>query len=428
MKFSLPYHQKRIDVSLSHKNLASVIMPQKMSPIPDVPQAITIALDDPRDQHSFDTFAQRGDRVVIIVSDITRYSGSHLFLPHLITRMNRNGIPDNDIVIVFSLGIHRPMSFEEQKRVVGKEVAQRFHMENHDAKNHNQLVFSGKTTKNTPVIINRRVAEADKVILTGTIGYHYLAGFGGGRKSIMPGSASFESCVAAHLLVLRAEGGRHTLARTGVLQGNPLHEDTMEAALLVPPKFLFNTILSPDYAILNLAVGHWEEAFYQGCDFVDQHFKVNLAEPADLVVVSCGGYPKDINFIQAHKTFNYALNALRPGGVMILIAACSEGIGNPDFLGWFRYQDPVEMEAELRKNFQINGQTAYATLMKAKKATVLLLSELPDSVVRTMSLTPVHSVEEALTKTYQLLGECPSTYVIPYGSIVLPWIEGQGIT
>jgi nickel-dependent lactate racemase len=426
MKFSLPYHQKKIEVSLSPKNFASVIIPQKTSPIPDVPQAITIALDKPGDHYSFDTFAQRGDKVVIIVSDITRYSGSHLFLPQLITRMNRNGIPDHDIAIVFSLGIHRPMSFEEQKQVVGEEMAQRVRLENHDAKNHNQVVFSGKTTKNTPVIINRRVAEADKVILTGTIGYHYLAGFGGGRKSIVPGSASFESCVAAHLLVLHAEGGRHPLARTGVLKGNPMHEDMMEAARLVPPKFLFNTILSPDYGILSLAVGHWEEAFYQGCDFVDQHFKVILAELADLVIVSCGGYPKDINFIQAHKTFDYALNALRPGGVMILIAACSEGIGNPDFLNWFRFHDTVEMEAELRKKFQINGQTAHATLMKAKKATVLLLSELPDSVVRTMSLTPVHSIEEALARAYRILGDNPTTYVIPYGGAVLPWVEGQG--
>src|SRR4030042_2376443 len=129
--------------SLSPKNLASVIMPQKMSPIPDVPQAITIALDEPRDQYSFDTFFQRGDKVVISVSDITRYSGSHLFLPLLITRMNQNGIPDHDIAIVFSLGIHRPMSFEEQKHVVGEEVAQRVHMENHDAKDQSQLVFLG---------------------------------------------------------------------------------------------------------------------------------------------------------------------------------------------------------------------------------------------------------------------------------------------
>ena len=147
MKFSLPYHQKKIEVSCCHKNLASVIMPQKMSPIPDVPQASAIALDKPRDQYSFGTFVQKGCKVVIIVSDITRYSGSHLFLPHLINRMNQNGITDNNIVIVFSLGIHRPMSFEEQNQVVGEEVAQRVRLENHDAKNHHHLVFSGKTTK-----------------------------------------------------------------------------------------------------------------------------------------------------------------------------------------------------------------------------------------------------------------------------------------
>ncbi|HPD60520.1 MAG TPA: nickel-dependent lactate racemase [Thermodesulfobacteriota bacterium] len=427
MKFFLSYHQKKIEVSLSSKNRAFLIMPQKMRPMQDVSQAITVALDETRNEYCFDTFVQKGDKVVIIVSDITRYAGSHLFLPLLINRMNRNGIPDHDMAIVFSLGIHRPMTAEEQKQVVGAEVAQRVYMENHDARNHNQVVCLGKTQRGTPVVINRRVTEADKVILTGTIGYHYLAGFGGGRKSIIPGVASFEACVATHLLVLKPEGGgRHPLARTGVLRDNPMHEDMMEAARLLPPKFLFNTILSPDYDILSMAIGNWEEAFYQGCDFVDRHFKVILGERADLVVVSCGGYPKDINFIQAHKTFDYAFNALRAGGVMILIAACSEGIGNSDFLGGLRFQDSMEMETELRKNFQINGQTAYATLMKAKKATVLLLSELPDSVVQMMSLTPVHSMEEALVRAYQILGDNPTTYVIPYGSTVLPWVEGQG--
>ena len=423
MKLYLPYHQKKIEISFSSKNLASVITPQKVSPLSDLSKAIEATLEKPNEVHGFDSFAQKGDRVVTIVSDNTRFSGAHLFLPHLINRLNRKGIPDKDVAIVFSLGIHRLMSFEEQKTVVGEEIACRIHMENNDAKNQNQVVSLGKTQRRTPVVINRRVAEADKVILTGTIGYHYLAGFGGGRKSIIPGVASFESCVATHLLVLNQAGkGRHPLARTGILHGNPMHEDMMDATRLLPPKFLFNTILAPDYGILNLAVGNWEEAFYQGCQFFDQFFKAPITELADLVIVSCGGYPKDINFIQAHKTFDYAFNALRPGGVMILIAACSEGIGNPDFLKWFRFQDAVEMESELRKNFQINGQTAYSTFLKAKKAKVFLLSELPDSVVQTMSLTPVHSIEEALARAYQILGDKPTTYVIPYGGAVLPWL------
>lgn len=424
-KFSLLYGKRKIELSVPSKNLAGVIMPHKVSPLQDLPQAIKNALDQPEGFPPLDSFFQKGDKVVIIVSDITRYTGANLFLPSLINRINRHGIPDKDIAIVFSLGIHRPMTREEQKKIVGEEVAQRIHKENHDPKEEGKLVSLGKTKRGTPVVINRRVAEADKVILTGTIGYHYLAGFGGGRKSIIPGVASFESCVAIHLLVLDPEKrGRHPRARTGVLKGNPMHEDMMEASGLTPPKFLFNTIFSPEYAILGLAVGDWEEAFYQGCQFLDQYFKVPIPQLADLVIVSCGGFPKDINFIQAHKTFDYAMNALRPEGVMILVAACSEGIGNPDFLKWFRFHDLMEIEVQLRKNFQINGQTAYATLLKAKRAQVFLLSELPDSVVRTMSLRPVHSIAEALSKAYQLLGENPSTYVIPYGAVTLPRVNG----
>ena len=424
--FSLPYNKKWIDVFIPEKNIVRVITPRKINPIVNLPQAINNALENPVDNLSFDSFLQKGDRVVIIVSDITRYTGAELFLPYLINRINRKGISDKKVSIVFSLGIHRPMTFKEQKMIVGDEIADRIRMENHSLKNDNQLISLGKTKRGTPVIINRRVAEADKIILTGTLGFHYLAGFGGGRKSIIPGVAAYDTCVANHLLVLDpVKSGRHPQARAGNLKGNPMHEDMMEAGRFLPPSFLFNTILSPDYGILSLVVGNWEKAFYRGCQFVDQYFKVPIPQKADLVIASCGGFPKDINFIQAHKTLDYAMNALKPGGVMTLLAACPEGLGHPDFLSWLRFRELSEMESELRNNFQINGQTAYATLLKAKRANIFLLSELPDSIVRSMSMTPVHSIEEALSKAYQLLGENPSTYVIPNGSVTLPWIEEE---
>lgn len=422
--FSLPYNKERVDIPIPAKNIVRFITPRKINPVIDLPQAIHNALENPVDNLSLDSFLQKGDRVVIIVSDITRYTGAELFLPYLINRINRKGISDKEISIVFSLGIHRPLTFKEQKMIVGDEVTDRIRMENHSGKNGNQLISLGKTNRGTPVIINRRVAEADKIILTGTLSFHYLAGFGGGRKSIIPGVAAYDTCVANHLLVLDpVKGGRHPQVRPGNLKGNPMHEDMMEAGKLLPPKFLFNTILSPDYGVLDLVVGNWENAFYRGCQLVDQYFKVSVPQKADLVIASCGGFPKDINFIQAHKTLDYAMNALRPGGVIILVAACKEGLGHPDFSNWFRFHDLKEMESELRNNFQINGQTAYATLFKAKSANIILLSELSDSIVHSMSITPVHSIEEALSKAYQLLGENPSTYVIPNGSVTLPWIE-----
>jgi len=427
LKFSLPYHKKIIDISIPSKNFAGIVAPRKTNPITDFPQAVNNALDNPIDSPPLNAFLKKGNQVVIIVSDITRYTGADLFLPHLISRINKNGIQDKEITIIFSLGIHRPMTPEEQKRIVSAEIADRIRLENHNSNDINKLISLGKTKRGTPVVINQRVAEADKIIVTGTIGLHYLAGFGGGRKSIIPGVSSFEGCVANHLLVLDSEKtGRHPRARTGILGGNPIHEDMMEACTLLPPIFLFNTILSPNYDIVNFLAGNWETAFYTGCDYIKKIFIIPISHPADLVIVSCGGFPKDINFIQSHKTLDYAMNALKPGGVMILIASCQEGLGHPDFFGWFRFQDLKEMESELRKNFQINGQTAYATLLKTQSAKVFLLSDLPDSVADAMSMTPVHSMEEALPKAYHLLGDNPSTYVIPYGAAVLPWVEGHG--
>jgi len=424
---ALPYHKKRIDGSISSKNLAGIMIPRETSPIRALPQAIDKVLEQPIDSPPLDTFLQTGDTIVIIVSDITRYTGANLFLPQLIRHITRKGIPDKKISIVFALGIHRPMTFDEQKKVVGDEIAERFTMENHAIKDETHLVALGKTVKGTPVVLNRRVAEADKVILTGAIGYHYLAGFGGGRKSIIPGVASYDACVATHLLVLDpTKPGRHPQARAGILRGNPMHEDMMEAFNFLPPVFLFNTVLSANRAILSIAAGNGAAAFYEGCRFVDQYCKVAIAEKADVVIASCGGFPKDINFIQSHKTLEYAMNALRPEGVMILVAACTEGLGHPDFARWLRFQDPLEMEAELRKHFQINGQTAYATLLKARSARILLLSELPDAIVHALSMTPVRSIEEALSEAYRLVGENPSVYVIPHGSMILPWAKGDG--
>lgn len=422
--FSLPYGRTELRGSLRSESLRGVLAPCCPAPLDRLEHAVREAVSGGNRGPSLESFLQRGDTLAIIVSDITRYSGAELFLPLLLDEITRIGVPDRDISVVFATGIHRPMTASERRILVGEEVAARVRLENHDPRDEKRLVHLGSTRRGTPVHINRRVAEADKVILTGTIGFHYLAGYGGGRKSVLPGVAAYESCLGVHQLVLDpAHQGRHPGARSGNLNGNPMHEDMMEACALLPPRYLFDTVLSPAHEIVHLAVGDWQEGFFQGCDFFARHFRVSIPEVADLVITGCGGYPKDINFIQAHKTLEYAINAVRPGGAMIAAAACAEGMGHPDFHGWFRFQNPAELEAHLRAHFQINGQTAYSMLLKAKRATIFLLSELPDEAVRPMGMQPVHSLDEALFRASQVVGECPSTYLIPNGSLVLPWIE-----
>ena len=417
----LKYDTQILSCSIPEENLLEVLTPSPINPLEDLSAVLSESLSKPLGGPAFSDFLCKTDHVTIVVSDITRYTGAEYFLPLLLEKMNACGIPDKNIAILFALGVHRPMTQEEQKKVVGNEVARRIALHNHDSKDAKQLLSLGITSRGTPININKRAVEADKLILTGTIGFHYLAGFGGGRKSVIPGISSYETCVANHLLTLDPGGkGRHPHARTAALNGNPMHEDMMEACGHLPPTFIINTILSPEKEIVHLVAGALQEAFYQGCDFVRQHFARTVSEPANLVIVSCGGYPKDINFIQSHKMIDYAMNALKPGGVMIALAACGDGIGNPDFMKWIEYPRFEEMVPALRKNFQINGQTAYATLLKARQAHILLMSELPDHVVRTMSMTPVHSMDAALRKAYEILGTNPSTYVIPYGSVMLP--------
>jgi len=260
------------------------------------------------------------------------------------------------------------------------------------------------------------------VILTGTIGFHYFAGFGGGRKSFLPGVASRKSCMASHFAVLNpGEGsGKNPRAATGVIEGNPVHQAMMEACAMAEPDFILNTVLSSDKRIIAAFAGDWREAHLEGCRFYAERFSFPLERQADLVIVSCGGFPKDINLIQAHKAMEYGSRAVRDGGVMILLAECRDGYGNATFFNWFRFRELDAFEAELRRNYEINGQTAYSLLAKAQRFRVILVSSLPPEEVATMGMLPAGTLEEALVMAEEMLPKEYTAYVIPEGGTVLP--------
>ena len=249
-----------------------------------------------------------------------------------------------------------------------------------------------------------------------------MAGFGGGRKSLLPGVASRKSCMASHFAVLNPEpgSGRNERAATGIVDGNPVHEAMMEACALVDPDFILNTVLSPDKQVIAAFAGDWREAHLAGCRFYGECFSYPLDRRADLVVVSCGGYPKDINLIQAHKSMEYGSRAVRDGGVMILLAECRDGYGNATFFNWFRFREAAPFEAELRRNYEINGQTAYSLLLKAQRFRIILVSSLPKEEVRTMGMVPARTLEEALGEAEGMLPADYAAYVIPEGGTVLP--------
>jgi nickel-dependent lactate racemase len=365
-----------------------------------------------------------GEQVVIITSDITRYTGSEHYLPLLAAELNRCGIADTDLTILVGLGIHRGQTAAEHRRIVGPLFG-RVQVVDHDCDDPGMLIDLGRTASGLPVQINRRVMEADRVIVTGNIGLHYFAGFGGGRKGLVPGVASRATCMATHFAIFNPPqiGGRHPAARPAVLDGNPVHEAILEAARMVNPDFLLNTVVTADKQIAGVFCGDLEQAHLAGCSLARQLYTVPLVRPADLAIVACGGYPKDINFIQAHKALDYGVQAVRPGGTVILLAACPDGFGNPTFFDWFRYQDLGEFEEALRERYEINGQTAYATLCKARTWRIILVSGFSRAQTVRMGMEKAADLDQALQMAYERLPADPEVVVIPDGGTILPVLQ-----
>jgi nickel-dependent lactate racemase len=405
-------------LELAPERVLSVLLPRAGQPDGTPVELVERALDGCREALS--QFLP-GEQVVIVTSDVTRPTGSDIYLPLIVSRLNAVGIKDRDIEIVIALGIHRKQTEAEHKKILG-ELYGRIKVTDHDCDDPGALVYLGDTQRGIPVEVNRRVAEAKRLILTGAVTFHYFAGFGGGRKSILPGVSSRKSCLASHFALLNPgeASGRHPKAVTGNLEGNPVHEAMLEACGMCPPDFILNTVLTPDKRILAVFAGDYKEAHLEGCRYYGATFSEPIPEKSDLVVVSCGGFPKDINLIQAHKSMEYASRALKPGGVMVLLAECRDGYGNATFFNWFSYAGCGELESALRKRYEINGQTAWSLKEKAERFRVVLVSQLAPEEVRTMGMIPADSLQQAMKLAIPMLPAGFSAYLIPEGGNVLP--------
>jgi len=359
------------------------------------------------------------DTVAVPVSDVTRYSATEIFLPALLAETDAAGIPRRAVTVFVARGTHRALTAAEVAAAIGPALSSGIRVEQSDPDG--ETVLLGTTSRGTPVRVFRPVMERERIVLTGTISFHYFAGFGGGRKALVPGCAARETAMATHFRIFRADGpGKDPLARPGVLAGNPVHEDLVEAASLASPLFLFNTLLAPDGSLLDAVAGHWIEAHEEGCARHAALFRIPLPRRSPLVIASAGGYPRDIDFIQAHKALDHAFRAVEPGGVLVLLAECRDGFGSPDFLPWFRFADPSELEQALRRDYRIYGQTAHATLVKARACRIVLGSSLPPGDVERMGMIPAPSLPEALEAARRLLGGLPDPLVIPEAGSVLP--------
>jgi nickel-dependent lactate racemase len=377
------------------------------------------AFDDPIASPPLDEIAGSDDSVLIVVSDATRATASAQVVNLLVRRLVQSGVSPANIAIIFATGIHRPVSDKEKSELLTPFVVQRLRILQHDAYDPAKLITLGKTGSGVTVEVNSALKEFSRVILTGGITFHYFAGFTGGRKSICPGLASAKTIEATHMLALDFEkGGRKAGVRAGQLDGNPVHEECERVASLVAPAFGINTIVDERKRAVKLFCGDWRVAHRAGCEYYLGQRSVPILSKRDIVIASCGGFPHDINLIQAHKALDMAALACNDGGTIVLLAECADGLGRPDFLKWFDANDSRALEARLVNGYEVNGQTAWALLTKAERYRVCLVSELPVDDVKRMRMVPVQNISEALEQAGSGDG-----FIMPRGAAVLPRVQ-----
>ncbi len=428
-RFKLAMGDDFVEFDYDDADIIEVLKTKEMPEVEDEKELVRRALSKPIDSAPLREIVKPKDRVCIIFSDMTRlWVRHHVFMPFILEELKIAGVKQENIFAICANGDHRDHTEEEFRKLLGEEAYEflRGRIYNHHARDEKENIYLGKTTYGTPAEINRMVVEADKVILTGGIVHHFLDGFGGGKKAIMPGVCSRDSIMKNHSLALHPVPGKglDPTVRAGVMRGNRVSEDSVEVASFVNPCFLVNSVVSPRDKIAYIAAGNYITAHEEGARFCNEYNSVEINELADLTIVSCGGYPEDINLYQTYKTLYNAERATKEGGVIILVSESREGMGNDDFYHMFiDYRDNKEREEALRANYTIGGHMAFHTALMAEKFHIFLLTSLPDEKVREAGMEPIRSVEEGIEKAKAILGSHPSTYIIPKGHKVLPFLK-----
>ncbi|HLJ16190.1 MAG TPA: nickel-dependent lactate racemase [Bryobacteraceae bacterium] len=409
MRIAMPFGETSLPIHIT----ADLIEPRRAEPISDELGAVQAALRKPIGTPPLAEIVRRGERVAILVNDITRLTRTDLMLPPIVEVLNAAGIPDGSIFVVFALGIHRRQTCEEQKHILGAELYHRLQCFDHSSEDGNALVEIGQTSFGNVVQINRSVWEADRILLTGEIVPHLIAGYSGGRKSLVPGVAGSRTTTFNHNMIF------HPNCRSGVLKGNPAHEDLMEACRMANPDFLVNVVLSPEGKLVRVVAGHWDLAHREGCRTVEELTATEVRESYDLLIASAGGFPLDIDLRQAHKPLDAAVKALRPGGSILFYAECAGGAGHPLFENYVqRYDDHHAMERALRQNFAVGAHKAYWVARLGAEYDVHLVSRLDPRFVERCHFHPV-SLEHHERVLAGLLAKASRVAVIPHAGHVL---------
>lgn len=388
-KVRLPYGSELIELDLDAEILDVEIGGKTSGEEPDARVLLQHAVCNPRGTKRLrDLIARKPDAsIVVVVDDHTRAAPTELMLDALLEELGETHA--ERITALVACGTHEQPPEQDLKRMFGHHY-ERIHIVIHDC-DAPDLEYVGTTTRGTPLWVNPTYSHADVKILTGDITLHYYAGFGGGRKSILPGIAGRETIQRNHALLVNPQ------ACTAHLQLNPVHLDMVEAASFAPPDFVLNCLSAPSGSLVAAYAGELTSVFVTGVARAQDLLCRPVRAVYDLLIVSAGGFPKDRNLYQAAKAIENCYRVVKPGGALILVAECRDGIGDPIFEAWMdRYPSFTAVAEAIQSNFELGGHKAFYLRRVMQLLTLSIVSKFEPEYLSRWQIPAFHSVGEAL--------------------------------
>lgn len=412
-KLLFPYGRGQIALDLPPGINMRVLTPRDNHPKVDPGRECIRALREPVGSEPLFNMAINKKNAVIMVSDMTRLAPTHLLLPHIIAELIKAGINARDIAVVVAVGAHRKATEEEIKKISGPLINKEVNFMS-SSPEPGQCVTLGRTSKGTPVQIFHAVARHELKIATGNIEPHRLAAYSGGAKALMPGCSSHEAIEKNHAISVWGKTGKNP-------DNNEVRADAEEAAAMAGLDFIFNVVVDRHGGIIRAFAGHPIKAHREACLLAGDVYYVNPGPPADIVVASAGGFPKDQNLYQVVKALQNASAVVKPGGVVILAARCEEGFGNETFRHWVEsgYSGAQAIE-RFSRGFQLGGHKAAYAAEITGKCRVSFVSNIPEEIALSLQFQPYGNLQEAFDAALSAFEGKPEVVAMPYAGLTFP--------
>ena len=414
MQIPIAYGKEDVlHLRIDERNLLGVFNPNSVAKF-DETALIAKALANPINQKSFDEFIAGEQKIVIIVNDGTRPTPTAKILKQIYPK-----IREKNKIFIIAAGCHRQCSLDEYEMIFGKEIYAELNakseVHDHDSK-HDGMVFLGESKNGTQMYLNKIVAEAKKVIVIGSVEPHYFAGYTGGRKAFLPGTASYESITQNHKLALSSD------AQALRLEGNPVHEDMIDAMKVLAhiDVFSIQTVLDSEHGVYYASAGDLNDSFYDCVKKADEVFCVNIPRKAE-IVISVAPYPMDVDLYQAQKALDNGKLALADGGILIMVAKCRTGIGPKPFFDLMASADtPKKVLEKISAGFKLGYHKAAKMAEISLWAQTWAVSELSDDEMRAVHLKPYHDIQKAVDDALAQKGADAKIIILPFGSMTVP--------